>query len=293
MTTAFSQLSPHGGRRTSLPGRYGPVAALTGPEPADPLATVLLLPGYTGSKEDFAPLLDRLADAGFLPVAVDLPGQYESPGPDDESLYLPATLGEVAAELIGALAADDLPVLVLGHSYGGLVARGAVLAGAQVAGLTLLSSGPEKLPQGFRLTALAVGDPLLRDHGVEAAYTLREEVSAHSPAWAALAEELREFLRTRFVLSSAAGLLGMSAGLRTEPDLVDELAAVLRERETPSIVVAGERDDAWSLDQQKDMARRLGAPFAVVENAAHSPNTENPPALLEILVNEWRSWLAP
>ncbi|MFF5990175.1 alpha/beta fold hydrolase [Prauserella flavalba] len=291
MTAAFSQLSPHGARRTSLPGRYGPVAALSGPHPAEPLATVLLLPGYTGSKEDFAPLLDGIAEGGLHPVAVDLPGQYESPGPDDESRYLPLALGEAVAELVSALGGNGLPVLLLGHSYGGLVARGAVLAGAPVAGLTLLDSGPDRLPPGARLSALDVGEPLLRNHGIEAAYAVREQVSAQAPAWLALAEELRTFLRTRFVTSSTAGLLGMAAGLRSEPDRVDELAAALRERGAPGLVVAGEHDDAWSVEQQKDMARRLDVPFAVVERAAHSPNTENPRALLEILAAEWRAWL--
>ena len=59
----------------------GAVAALrAGPADGDP---VLLLPGYTGSKEDFAPLLAPLAQAGFAVTAIDLPGQYESSGPAD------------------------------------------------------------------------------------------------------------------------------------------------------------------------------------------------------------------
>lgn len=135
--TTFSQLSPHGAQRLTL---AGDVAALSGPEPAadvDPIGTALLVPGYTGSKEDFAPLLDGLADGGLHPVAIDLPGQYESPGPDDEDAYLPDRLGALVAELVADLADEFArPVVLLGHSYGGLVARGAVLAGAPIAGLT-------------------------------------------------------------------------------------------------------------------------------------------------------------
>ena len=47
------------------------------------------MPGYTGSKEDFAPLLAPLAAAGFAATAIDLPGQYESPGPADPAGYTP------------------------------------------------------------------------------------------------------------------------------------------------------------------------------------------------------------
>ncbi|NIJ13943.1 pimeloyl-ACP methyl ester carboxylesterase [Saccharomonospora amisosensis] len=253
------------------------------------MATALLLPGYTGSKEDFAPLLDGLAAGGVLPVAVDLPGQYESPGPDDESRYLPAALGEVVTQLVQALRADG-PVLLLGHSYGGLVARGAVLAGAPIAGLTLLGSGPAKLPPGPRLRAVEMGDPLLREHGIAAAYTVRERLSESLPR-AAEPEALKALLRERFLASSPAGLLGMALGLRTEPDRVAELAAVLRERGVPSQVVAGRHDDAWSVPSQSEMAGRLGASFATVVNAAHSPNVENPPVLLKTLLGEWKSWL--
>ncbi|MBB3052789.1 pimeloyl-ACP methyl ester carboxylesterase [Prauserella isguenensis] len=276
-TTAFSQLSPHGGTRIDLPGG---IAALSGPEPADVAGTALLVPGYTGSKEDFAPLLDGIADGGLHPLAIDLPGQYESPGPDDETAYLPDRLGEVVAELITAL---DGPVLLLGHSYGGLVSRGAVLAGAPVAGLTLLDSGPSRLPHGLRTQALEAGEPLLRTQGVEAVYAIREQLGGLPAA------ELREFLRRRFVNSAAAGLLGMARGLRSEPDRTEELAAALGDR--PALVVTGERDDAWPVDLQKDMARRLAATFTVVPRAAHSPNTENPHFLLDVLLTEWHTWL--
>src|SRR5439155_8725343 len=41
-------------------------------------AVVLFVPGYTGSKEDFMPLLRPLANAGYRAVAIDQRGQYES-----------------------------------------------------------------------------------------------------------------------------------------------------------------------------------------------------------------------
>ncbi|WP_158885390.1 alpha/beta fold hydrolase [Amycolatopsis anabasis] len=277
------QLTPHHAERVDLPGRHGPIAALRTPGAAD--ATVLLVPGYTGSKEDFAPLLDPIAAAGLRAVAIDLPGQYESPGPDDESAYLPGPLGEEVAELVGTF---DGPVVLLGHSYGGLVARGAVLAGAPIAGLTLLDSGPRHLPRGMRWDALSIGEPLLRADGLAAAYVEREKVSARFPVWALLPAELKDFFRARFLASAPAALLGMAQGLRTEPDRVDALAEALAGR--PRLVAAGENDDAWHVPEQREMARRLDAPFALVPGAAHSPNIENPAGLLEVLLPAWRSW---
>jgi pimeloyl-ACP methyl ester carboxylesterase len=42
---------------------------------------------------------------------------------------------------------------------------------------------------------------------------------------------------------------------------------------------------------QRDMADRLDADYAVIPDARHSPNTENPAELLATLVPTWRSWL--
>jgi pimeloyl-ACP methyl ester carboxylesterase len=151
-----------------------------------------------------------------------------------------------------------------------------------------MASGPRHLPDGLRLQTLHIGEPLLRENGITAAYDLRESISARFPGWVALPVELKNFFRARFVTSSAAGLLGMAHGLRTEPDLVDGL----RELGLPYSVVAGQHDDAWSVPEQQEMARRLNAPFSLIPGAAHSPNTENPAALLDVLLTTWRPWLS-
>jgi pimeloyl-ACP methyl ester carboxylesterase len=292
-TPRAAQLTPNRAVRTELASRYGPVAALrvTAVTPTWRV-TALLLPGYTGSKEDFAPLLDPIADAGINAIAVDLPGQYESPGPDDEAAYRPDALGAVIAELIGKIVADGQRVLLLGHSFGGLVARGAILADAPVAGLTLMDSGPGELPPGARRTALDLGEPELRSRGIEAAQRVREMLDASSPDWIRKPTELKTFLRERLLRSSPAALLGMGAVLRTEPDRVAKLSRALRVIGAPCLVVCGEADDAWSVASQRDMADRLDADFAVVSGAGHSPNTENPENLLNTLLPTWRSWLA-
>ncbi len=288
-----SQLSPHRAQRVDLPGRHGPIAALRAPATDRDLgATALLVPGYTGSKEDFAPLLDPIAGAGVEVVAIDLPGQYESPGPLVESDYRPAALGAVVADLVAKLAAEGRRVLLLGHSFGGLVARGAVLAGAPVSGLTLMSSGPSELPPGERRTALDNGEIVLREQGVKASLQINETRLALNPRWLTVPQELKDFYRERFVRSSPAGLLGMGEALRTEPDLVAKLARVMRTAGIPGLVVCGDLDDAWSAAAQRDMAERLDADFAVLSGVMHNPNTEAPEALLATLLPTWRAWLS-
>lgn len=299
---ADSQLSVHHAARVILTAGDGvQIAALdtAGREGPD-APTLLMLPGYTGSKEDFAPLLDPLADNGFRGMAVDMPGQYESAGPADEYAYSSRALGAVMADLIASLPG---PVVVIGHSLGGLVARAAVLAGATVAGLVLLSSGPAALPAGPRMGAMDAGEPVLRRLGVAAAYTHLESLVVARTGDAAgsgqgqrqgqrAAAELAEFHRRRFVASSPAGLIGMANVLRTEPDRTDELAAVLRRNNTGVAVISGEADDAWGLQPQADMARRLGVCLVLIPGAAHSAAVEQPDRLLSVLLPLLRSWTA-
>lgn len=286
-----AQCHPHGGVPVVLDSVHGPLAALraaaAGAAMDGPPATAVLLPGYSGSKEDFAPLIDAIAAAGIGVLALDLPGQYESPGPESEGDYRPVQLGPVVARVVAEEADAGRRVLLLGHSFGGLVARAAVLAGAPVRGLTLMDSGPAELPMGRRRTQLDVLEPVLRRRGISAVVALRDEAgdwSSTDPAVVAL-------LRRRLLRSSPAGLLGMGDALRAEPDRVAELVAAVRTRRIPCLVVCGMHDDAWPLTMQRTMADRLEAEFAALPGAAHAPNVECPSALLDVLIPTWRTWL--
>jgi pimeloyl-ACP methyl ester carboxylesterase len=282
-----AQLTPHGAERVRVDLPAAQLAALRA-EPAQPAeAVAVLVPGYTGSKEDFAALLDPLCGAGLSVLAVDLPGQYESPGPPHEQDYYPDPLGRTLTTLIRRLTAGGQRVLLLGHSYGGLVCRAAVLAGAPVRGLTLLGSGPAALPAGQRRALMDATEPVLRAHGVHAVAQLLQDRDGN-----AIPAELAALRRERLLRSTTAGLLGMAAALRTEPDRVAELAAALRTRAIPCLVVFGEADDVWPPPLQRTMASWLGAAVAMIPGAAHSPNTENPQGLINTLVPIWRRWLA-
>lgn len=263
--------------------RRGPLAVLD-VEPARrtaPRATALLVPGYTGSKEDFLPVLELLARAGHRVVAMDQRGQYETPGPDDPARYTVAELAAEVGEVVGAL--GDGPVHLVGHSFGGLVSRAAVLARpALVRSLTLLGSGPAALtgPRVERLHALV---PVLRRGGMPAVYDAMEAFAARGTTLPPT--HLRAFLRRRFLTSSPAGLSGMGAALLVEPDRTADLAAL----GVPVLVAYGAADDAWAPAVQADMARRLGAAHVVLPGAAHSPAAEVPLPTARALLAHWAS----
>jgi pimeloyl-ACP methyl ester carboxylesterase len=277
------QLADHDAAHRTFPGRAGPLAALdTGGEALR--GTVLMVAGYTGSKEDFAPLLAPLAEAGYRVVALDQRGQYESPGPDDPSAYSVAELGLDVVAVAGVLREESgEPLHLVGHSFGGLVSRAAVLADpAAFSSLTLLGSGPSELT-GRRADLLDHLGPLLDAGGVRLVHETLEQVAMTDPKAQAVPAPTREFYSRRFLRNSDAGLRGMAAAMLSEPDRVADLAAT----GVPVLVAHGEADDAWLPHVQADMAERLGARHEVINNSIHSPAVENPPRTLEVLLDFW------
>src|SRR4051812_48291897 len=249
------QLADYDARHRTFAGGAGPLTALdTGGD--GERGTVLMVAGYTGSKEDFAPLLRPLCAEGYRVVAIDQRGQFESPGPDDPARYTVAELADDVVAVARELTAEARAGLhLVGHSFGGLVSRAAVLADpALFASLTLLGSGPARLV-GPRAVLLDHLSPLLDAGGVPLGHGTPEAPAMTDPKAQAVPAPPRAFLSRRFLANSAAGLRGMADAMTTEPDRVAELAAT----GVPVLVVHGEADDAWTPAAQADMAQRLGA----------------------------------
>ena len=262
----------------AVPARIGELAALISGDADAP--AVLLVPGYTGTKEDFGPVMDTIAAAGLRAVAIDLPGQYESPGPDDAAWYTTRALGSVVSTAAAALGA---PVHLVGHSFGGLVSRAAVLGTPSMfRSLVLLDSGPAALG-GARAELIAAMEPMLEPLGVAGVYDAVEALYRAAPGYVEPPVELAALMRARFLGGSASMLAGMGHALRTEPDRVDELSAV----DLPVLVVYGEGDDAWTPAEQDAMALRLGAEVVRVPESVHSPAVENPAPTAAALIEFW------
>jgi pimeloyl-ACP methyl ester carboxylesterase len=275
-----AQLEPVG-ERTVIETSGGPVSALQAGTVGEP---VLLVPGYTGSKEDFAPILPLLLASGFALTAIDLPGQYESPGPADPDEYRPARLAEVVGEVAAVLGGPSGAVHLLGHSFGGLVARAAVLAEPSAyRSLVLMSSGPSGI-DGARRAMIEQLEPVLAASGMAGVYAASLAVYRAQAGYVEPPAPLAAFLERRFLAGAPAMLQGMGRALRDEPDRVAELAAV----GVPTLVMYGVDDDAWPPHVQDDMARRLQAEVAVVADAAHSPAVENPVATATALTAFWQ-----
>jgi pimeloyl-ACP methyl ester carboxylesterase len=282
MSAVTNEPLPEGvhSRTIDIPG--GPLAVLDADPVGERRPTIVMVPGFTGSKEDFRFVLAPLAAEGFRVVAIDQRGQFESPGPDDESAYTTEVLGADLLQLVKAL--GDGPVHLVGHSFGGLVSRAAVLQDPTAfLSLVLLDSGPSALT-GPRADVLPLMKPILLEGGLAAVWAASASIAQNRPRVVEVSPEAKEFLKARMLASSPVGLLATADALTSEPDRCAELAAI----EIPVLVMYGESDDAWLPATQDEMAERLGAPVVVIPDAVHSPAAENPGLTAQVL----RDWLS-
>ena len=325
MSTPTSLELPDRVRRTTIRTARGVFAALEA-APASGVCerdAALLVPGYTGSKEDFLAILDLLADDSRHVVAIDMRGQFDTAGADEPGGYAAAALGADILAIMHATGARHL----VGHSYGGLIGREAVLAaaGAEFASFTLMSSGPGALT-GARardlramLAALgvardcgaAVGGSVTRDRDVAVGGNVASDASFAGDAsrdrpdtatlragiaelWrshlepqavaAGVPADIVAFLGRRMRGNDPDGLVLMAAHMLAAPDRTAELARLDR---LPMLVIYGENDNSWSPAAQENMARRLGARRLCIPAAVHSPAVEAPATTASALTQFW------
>ncbi|MEV5877672.1 alpha/beta hydrolase [Streptomyces sp. NPDC052101] len=286
MSRPSTFVPPPGSRAYSLRTARGEFAVVDAPaaDGVEPRGVALLLPGFTGSKEDFNPLHVPLARRGYRTVAVDGRGQYESDGPKtDESAYAQQ---ELARDVLAQAEALGEPVHLLGHSLGGQISRAAVLLDhAPFHSLTLMASGPAQISESQQQRVKLLRDALAVMSMADVWEAIQAMETPEETETASLDGGLddRDDLRRRWLGTRPAQLIATGRQLCTEPDRVAELAAV----PLPFHILSGAQDDTWPLPLLDDMAVRLNARRTVIEDAEHSPNTDQPLATARAIGDFW------
>ncbi|MGO8959963.1 MAG: alpha/beta fold hydrolase [Streptosporangiaceae bacterium] len=301
MSTPRSLEMPDHVRSATLPTTRGSFAILEA-QPSRGVSfrrPAVLVPGFTGSKEDFLAILEPLAAAGRTVYAYDQRGQYQSPHAADRSGYAAAELAADVLAIAEAVTPDAGGVHLVGHSMGGLIAREAVLQRAPAfLSLTLLGSGPGSLDgeRAATLTdVLVVLDPSngeLADDRARLTELVRQfwhdELEPQARA-ESTDDHIIAFLRERTLRTCPIHYIAVARYLLNCPDRTDELAKAVATAGLPATVVYGENDDAWLPAEQDLMARRLGAERTCIPGAAHSPAVEAPVTTAGILTKFWNA----
>ena len=258
---------PPGTERTRFRAPSGELAHVAlGPESGP---RVLLVPGATGSKEDFVLVMPLLAAAGYRVESYDLAGQYESAeaGPwnltpprahYDERLFLD--------DLFAVLDAGAGHVHVLGYSFAGTIAELALLERPdRFASLTLLSAPPEsgQAFRGIKRIGPISGFTTPRQGAALMLWGIRNNLNRVPPQRFA-------FVRDRFRLTVRESVDDIIGLMMRTPDLRERLAAA----SVPKLVAVGEHD-LWPRELHERFARAIGARVAVY-TAGHSPCEESP-----------------
>jgi pimeloyl-ACP methyl ester carboxylesterase len=243
---------------------------------------LLLTHGFTGAKEDFGDWMDRFAEAGFWAVAPDLRGHGSSYHPDGEDHYSLAAYADDLLELADQLGWGRFALL--GHSMGGMVAQELVLhhdGQRRVERLVLMDTdhGPV---EALEPDTVAMGVEIIRTQGLPALLELMATLpqSPRAPSDVALRASrpgYAEFADAKVHRCSADMYAAMAWVLATRADRLAEL----RTLEIPTLVVVG-ADDRGFVEPSRRMAAAIeGAELAVIADAGHSPQFENPEAWWE------------
>jgi pimeloyl-ACP methyl ester carboxylesterase len=232
---------------------------------------LLLTHGYSATSEMWRGQVEALSRRHQL-LLWDMRGHGETDYPDDLAQYSEeATVADMAA-ILDAVGARQ--AIVGGLSLGGYMS------------LAFYRAHPE------RVRALLIIDtgPGFRKDEPRAAWNeqaLRTAAALEAEGLAYLARRSKEMAMSRH--RSADGLVRAARGMLTQRD--DRVISVLPEIKVPALVVAGADDKPFLAATDYMAAKIPGARKAIIPNAGHAVNIDQPAAFNEA-VEEFLSTLS-
>jgi pimeloyl-ACP methyl ester carboxylesterase len=233
---------------------------------------VVLLHAGVADRTMWSEHLERVADAGYRAVALDLPGFGEAritPGEQAPWADVLRTMDELSIERAA----------LVGNSFGGAVAlRVALVAPDRVSALVLISAPSPALEPSPELEAVWEAEEAALERGdIEAAVQVVVDAWTLPDASPELRDRVAAMQRRAFALGDPP--------VTEAPDPVEQSPDALARLSVPALVAAGELDKRDFRQGAEEMARTLpGARHAVIDGAGHLAPLETPEAFRELLL---------
>ena len=250
--------------------------------PADAALTLVFVHGFTLSIASYRKQREALADSAYRRVFYD----QRAFGRSDRGPRSHPSLRRLAADLAGLLDTIDGPVVLIGHSMGGMVISALAglhpeLFGAKVRGNVLIATTATGRDIGlFGLEAIVhrFGVGVMRQlHRGRPVIRLAGRLPFDLVVW--LFHDPRAARSNRRAMAEIVALnpfdvMGDYLGAMLE---YDELASLTRLGEVPTVVVAGRSDRITPLAANQRVAAAIsGAELVVADRAGHMVTFERP-----------------
>ena len=229
------------------------------------MPTLFFIHGLWSRPSTFATLRQELAAAGLPSVAITLPYHDLPPGSPAPMPLGKLKLADYVASLRRDLAAVEGPVIVVGHSMGGLLAQLLTAASpGRVRGLALLSTAPSAQTQlhAISLSSIKAVAGMTLHWGWWAEPLLIDQQVARHAVYNGVSEEETRVGLADLTWDSGAVLAQISAPLLdpTQGSRVDYSAL-----QRPALVIAGLEDQIVPPGVSRSTARLLTANGASVD----------------------------
>jgi pimeloyl-ACP methyl ester carboxylesterase len=230
---------------------------------------LLLLHGFTGSRVDWADVVDDLAGDRRV-IAYDQRGHGDSTNAGEAAAY---TFDHLVADLTAVV--DERvpgPFDLLGHSMGGIVAmRYAIAHPDRLRSLILMDTAgapagaiPQTWVDNVVATARAQGMGAVAEMMV--GFLDRQDPPPRA--------EVRERILHKLTNMDAYAFAALSAELNAYPSVLDDLSRL----RMPVTILVGENDTGLRAGADALAATIPGAELIIIKGAGHSPQEDDPSA---------------
>lgn len=234
------------------------------------MSTYVLVHGAWHGAWCWHKIVARLEARGHRAIAIDMPGHGI-----DRTPIADVTLDDIAAKIAAAVNAQEGPVVLVGHSYGGTaISQAAERCAERVRALVYVAAF--LMPGGQNTFAAAADDPeSLLGPMIQFAED-RRTATADPAGWRAAfyADCSDEDLALARVLLSPEAVAGFATPLATTPQNWGRI---------PRFYVECVRDKAIGISRQRQMVAALPCQKVFTLDTDHSPFFSQPDALAAIL----------